>query len=544
MPPAAPHLQPDEAPDVRKVRRAAGFSDLFMPLDDLLVRGGDGRLALNGYRGINEYGCGPFPSPDTWCFSSSTASPISEMAYERVGLAREKLMRGAIAVGFEAAFEARAEEMRGELKAALELSASEVEVVFSPSGTDCQLHALALARSMLGAKLTTIVVAADQTGSGTAYTARGHHFNSRTASERMVRKDAPIAGLAGSCIALPLLRTSPDIAARADGDEAVLEAIETAVDGGACVSLQIMDSSKLGWRAPSEACLDEIAWRWPDQVQVVVDACQMRLSRSRLKTYLDRGYMVLITGSKFFGGPAFSGALLFPAALARSFEHGEGIAAGLSDYASRSDWPKGLPTWRSRFESRPNIGQWLRWEAALAEMTAYYNVPGAFRSFALRELGDSVASLIALSPSLGLVSSAPASSDIDDEEFVLPTIFPFTVRRDGNLLSATDCRLLHRALMRDFGDVVAESPADRAVAAQPCLVGQAVRIDRQGVTPTAVLRLCLGARHVTDAWSPDEAVAQQNLLRQADQVAGIVAKIELLLARGDRSVFTESVYGN
>jgi hypothetical protein len=358
-----------------------------------------------------------------------------------------------------------------------------------------------------------------------------------------VRKDAPIAGLAGNGIALPLLETSPDIAPRADGDEAVLEAVETTVRGGSAVLLQIMDSSKLGWQAPSEACLEEIARRWPDQVAIVVDACQMRLSRRRLKTYLDRGYMVLITGSKFFGGPAFSGALLVPAAMAELLDPGQGDVTGFLNYASRSDWPIGLATWRSAFESRPNIGQWLRWEAALAEISDYYRVPAAFRTLALRELGAAISSRVALSPSLGLVA-APRASDVDDEEFSQATIVPFTVRRDGNLLSATDCRLLHRALMRDFGDVAAENPADLAVAAQRCLVGQPVRIDRQGETPTAVLRLCVGARLVTQAWSPDEDVTRQNLLRQADQVAGIIAKIEWLLARGDRSASTEPVYGN
>jgi hypothetical protein len=544
MPPLVPSVQIDDTPDFRNVWRAVGFSDLFMPLDDLLVRGGDGRLALDRPRGVNEYGCGPFPSPDIWCFASSTASPISQVAYERVGLAREKLLRSAIAVGFEEAFDTRIEEMREELKASLELSAAEVEVIFSPSGTDAQLQALALARCLLGAKLTTIVVAADQTGSGTAYTARGHHFSSRTAAERVVRKDAPIAGLGGNSIALPLLATSLGIEARADGDNAVLEAIETAVSGGACVLLQIMDSSKLGWRAPSEACLDEIAWRWPDRVQVVVDACQMRLSRRRLETYLDRGYMVLITGSKFFGGPAFSGALLFPATLVRSFEHAEGIAGGLVDYASRSDWPKRLTRWRSRFESRPNIGQWLRWEAALSEMTTYYGLPAAFRTLALRELGRTIASLIALSPSLRPVPCGVNGSDAEDEEFAQATIFPFTVHRDGDVLSATNCRLLHRALMRDCGELFSDSPADRAIAAQPCLVGQPVRIERQGAAPTAVLRLCVGARLVAEAWSSDEGAAHQNLLHAADRVAGIIAKIELLLAGGGWPEFTELTHGN
>ncbi len=39
------------------------------------------------------------------------------------------------------------------------------------------------------------------------------------------------------------------------------------------------------------------------------------------------------------------------------------------------------------FESRPNFGQWLRWEAALEEIKAYYQVPDAFRALALKELG-------------------------------------------------------------------------------------------------------------------------------------------------------------
>jgi len=543
MPPAVPSMQIDEAADFRKVWRAAGFSDLFMPLNDLLVRGGDGRLVLDHARGVNEYGCGPFPTPDTLCFASSTASSISEAAYERAGLAREKMMRSAIAVGFETAFETRAEEMREELKACLELATPEVEVIFSPSGTDSQLHALALARSLLGPKLTTIVVAADQTGSGAAYTARGHHFNSRTAAGRLVRKDTPIAGLSGDSIGLPLLETSQGIEARADGDVAVLETIETVVAGGAAVLLQIMDASKLGWRAPSEACLDEIARRWPNRVAIVVDACQMRLSRRRLKTYLDRGYMVLMTGSKFFGGPAFSGALLLPATFVRSLRRTEVIAAGLVDYASRSDWPKALPAWRSAFGSRPNIGQWLRWEAALSEMTAYYRLPDAFRELALRELGATIASLIMLSPSLGLVASAPKTSD-QDEEFAHATIFPFTLRRDGRLLAVAECRLLHRALTRDCGDLLAGNPTEQAIAARRCLVGQPVRVERQGEPPTAALRLCVGARHVADIWSPDQHVAHQNLLREVDRVADVIAKVELLLARGDWSEFTEPGYGS
>ena len=47
----------------------------------------------------------------------------------------------------------------------------------------------------------------------------------------------------------------------------------------------------------------------------------MRLGRTRLQKYLDRGYLVLVTGSKFFTGPPFSGALLVPSALAQEDQY-------------------------------------------------------------------------------------------------------------------------------------------------------------------------------------------------------------------------------
>lgn len=65
-------------------------------------------------------------------------------------------------------------------------------------------------------------------------------------------------------------------AMRMDGDAEVMRAIENSLAQGRRVLLQTMDSSKLGWRAPSAACLDEIARRWPRKVQVAVDACQAR----------------------------------------------------------------------------------------------------------------------------------------------------------------------------------------------------------------------------------------------------------------------------
>ena len=516
--------------------------DLFATLDDLLACGGDPRLTLDPINRLNDYGCGPSPLPQTLSFASSTASTISERGYERAGLAREELMRLAIAVGLEEALETRIEEMREELKSYLSLPSKAVDVVFSPSGTDSQLHALALAHSLLGPGLKTIVVGADQTGSGTSFTARGRHFNRLTANGVVVRKDTAIEGMVGEAIALPLADAS-GLTLRGDADAVVLAAVETAVADGAGVLLQIMDASKLGWRAPSQACLDEIARRWPHKVVVAVDACQMRLSRRRLRFYLDRGYMVLITGSKFFGGPAFSGALLVPSVLSLAPQRGEGIAAGLADYANRSDWPQRWSALRSRFESRPNLGQWLRWEAALEEIKAYFAIPDAWRAMALREYRAGIEDLVAPSASLRLTGAGVAAA-AEDEELTEPTIFPFTLNRNGRMLSSHECRALYQVLAQDLSCVIDSGEADRDIIAQRCLIGQPVRIERPGNEPTAVLRLCVGARQISETWSADAAIAQQNLQRELDSIAEIVAKIELLLAYSGERGFTELSNGS
>jgi hypothetical protein len=529
-------LHATEEPTSGRSGSSSAMADMFLPLQRLLGCGGDPRLSLDPGSGMNQYGCRPFPCPDTLSFASSTATSISERAYDHAGSARESLMRSAISVGIDEAYEARVEAMRGELRTCLGLSRMMVDVVFSPSGTDSQLQALFLARALLGPALTTVVVAADQTGSGTSDTARGYHFSAATATGSRVRKGEPVAGLAHSVtsVALPLFDANGDFRPQAETDSMVLGAVESSVANGTNVLLQIMDSSKLGWRAPSEQCLDEISLRWPDQVQIVVDACQMRLGRPRLRKYLDRGYLVIVTGSKFFTGPPFSGALLVPARLSKALAAISDVAPGLHEYSSRSDWPKSWSALRSCFPVRANLGQWLRWEAALDEIRAYYGVPDEFRRLALATFGKGVERIIASSRSLHLLPPQPRPVDgsIDDEELTQPTIFPFVIRHDGRVFSLDDCRKIHRALSWNARDVVAagEGGCDQEIAAKVCLVGQPVALGQCERHPGAALRICAGARLVTEAWSPDEVTAHANVQRELSRVATVVSKIEWLLA--------------
>ncbi|MGY3451234.1 hypothetical protein [Bradyrhizobium sp. USDA 4353] len=525
-PPATrPELSTSSAADWRGEGAAStGLRDLFALLGDLLIDGGDTRLSLDRPWGRNAYGCGPSPAPELLCFSSSTASPISERAYARAELARERLMHAAISLPLKEALDRRTEEMRGELRVHLQLS-DDIDIIFSPSGTDAQLHALALVRAMLGDNLTSVIVGSDQTGSGTAASARGRHFSTRTASGLAVTRDASIEGLSGDAVFLPLLEAA-SMQPRSDVDAAVIETVDALVRVGRNVLLQAMDASKLGWRAPGLACLDEVARRWPGRARIVVDACQMRLDPTRLRDHLDRGHLILISGSKFFGGPAFSGALLVPRDVAAIMRRGPALAAGLFGYVNRSDWPMAWTDLRARSVPRANIGQWLRWEAALEEIAAYHAVPEVFRRMAIRQLGEAIESLLMLSPVLRPLATG-ATTDQATSEFGFPTIFPFTLQRDGHLLDLGETQAVYRALQQDLSDRF--SGRDAAVAGRQCLIGQPVRIDRDGAPPAAALRLCIGAREVTEAWCDDVTTARVNLEADIDRIADVVAKTELLV---------------
>lgn len=503
---------------------AVQLRDLFVPLHRLLLADGDGRLALTA-GGANAYYCRPTPCPDALEFSSSTASSISRRGYEAAGRARGALMQAAIQHGLDAAYETRIDQMRDELKALLGLGASATEVVFSASGTDAQLQALALTRALLGERLTSIVVGADQTGSGTVHTARGRHFGDVTSNGQTVAKGTPLAGLPSiKSIALSLRDTAGERLSESEVDAQVLAAVTRAVASGDRVLLQLMDCSKLGWRAPSDLLIAEIATRWPTQVQLVVDACQMRLSRRRIAWYLDRGAMVLLTGSKFFTGPAFSGALLLPPPLAQTLSARDADLSGLHAYNVRSDWPAGWAL-RGQFAPRLKVGQWLRWEAALEEIRAYYAVPDQFRRTALHELGVGIARMIAASPSLRLL---PPQQHPGDDEMALPTIFAFTLEPDGVPLASQACKGIHRALARAEADSHSGG-VDDLVTEASCLVGQPVEWQGAAGQSIAALRICIGARHVSDAWSADASLAKRNLQRQLAHVATIVARTEWLL---------------
>lgn len=256
----------------------------------------------------------------------------------------------------------------------------------------------------------------------------------------------------------------------------------------------------------------------------------MRLGRARLRKYLARGYIVIVTGSKFFTGPPFSGALLVPGGFAAALNAASAVPEGLLEYISCSDWPRNWPLLRARFPVRTNFGQWLRWEAAIEEIGAYYRAPDSFRHAALKTFGEAVERLIAASPWLDLLPWQERPRDDANEEMAQRTIFSFVIRQGEGIRSLSECRALYRTLA---GHGVA---GDLKPAAQACLIGQPVALGvalGRNSSPSAALRISASARLVSEAWSPDTETADRNLQRAVDQAAIAIANLESLLADMD-----------
>lgn len=500
-----------------------GWATMDPPLKtsiaELLISNGDNRIALNEESGCNNYGCTPHPQVSAINFASSTASSISGEALSRLQTARDQLDIQSRYVGIKSAFATAMESTRTELAQHLNLP-RKTDIIFAASGTDAQLIALCLTQLGNDDPISTIIVGNDQTGSGSVFTGAGRHFSTHTAQGAPVERGATIAGIDSvRALSVPFLDKSGLFRSLAEMDAAVIESVEREVKAGRRVLLQAMDASKFGWRAPSDACLAFIAEKWRGQVQIVIDACQLRLSRSRLRALLAEQYVVLITGSKFFTGPAFSGAILIPPFWAGRPKSMMESPPGLGDYSSAHDWPAGWIGIRGSLRDTPGIGQWLRWQAALEEMKLYFAVPDGMRRDIAAALAGGLERAIGASVLLRLLPLQPSGQSKKGQ-----SIFSFIPTIGRKPLSPQASAGIYRSLQ-------APAPEDDAHVdtLRPCHIGQPVSLAE---LQTAALRLSISARTIRTVWSPNTRVVQRNLATQLADIATVIARLEHLMIGG------------
>jgi len=489
----------------------------------LMETGGDIRLALDAQTGLNGYGASHRPRPWAITFASSTASSSSARGYAAGEKARR---RAAVALLQGERRPAVARELRAVRQGIARYFALPpgTEVVLAASGTDTELLALALAHMAApDQKVKNIVIAPEETGRGVPMAARGLHFAVDTALGANVTFEAPIAGFRGDTELAPVALRNADGGLRAiqDVEAEIWRLVETGVAACQKILLHALDVSKTGLLAPRPEFLRAVRAAFAG-ADIVVDACQARLSAVSVQHYLALEAVVLVTGSKFFTGPPFAGALLLPKRVAarlrrRTLPEGLDAYFGQDDFWSASPAIAGLP-------ETGNFGLALRWHAALAEMRAFARVPDCLRTEILDGFTAVVRRKIAENPALVLLDVPALERGVEDWER-RRSIISFLLRgADGRWLSPVEARSVYLWLNADLSPWIS-APA----AARICHIGQPVTIGAAGA-----LRVAAGARLFAGEPSHRGFSQAQRLKREFADLAVVFDKIALILAHWPR----------
>lgn len=374
-------------------------------LAEALVAGGDSRLVLN--QGVNKYFCPPKPQERAVVRGSCTSSPPTSEGY-RAAAAVHARLEGLGAARMAAAFAAEMDAVREVLAEALALPAG-TAIVLAASGTDAEYIPLAIARELFpdSSGVVSVLAAAAEVGSGCSQACAGEYFDPDTPFGSAARsKGAPVEGLEEvELISVParasdgaVVDVAPVLRKR------VFSASRDAVGGNddrAWVVRRVV-GTKTGF-STSVAETDVL----PPKSLTVVDACQLRVTREEIQSFLSQESVVLITGSKFMQGAAFSGAALIPESIVARLKAGASTAPplppGLGDFFSKYEVPSDLAHWRAQLHDGRNAGLLLRWHTALPLMKRVFDMDVARRADLERRWTQYVCSAVRSSPNLDVL---------------------------------------------------------------------------------------------------------------------------------------------
>lgn len=514
------------------------MSILDLPTAELMSAGGDDRITLDEQSGLNSYGCAPEPIRAI-SYSSSTASSISAPAYAHAHAVHHQL-RLAVAQGEseDTAYTRFLRSARSRIRRVYGLE-PDVDVAFGASGTDLEYLALALALQS-GQKVTNIVVEVDEVGSGCLYSQAGQYFADRTALGHKVTKGGHLPGFGADVVAVKTLKTRTDdgpMRSDAEYTSLLLQAVAEVVSAGGRPLVHIIHRSKTGIVTPSLAAVDAVIAAFGTSVDLVVDACQGRISPETVDTYLARGATIFLTGSKFIGGPPFSAWALVPASLSARMNSGAEVPAGLSHFFARGDMPTGWHDTDNILPRRTNFGLLLRLEAGLFELERLLAMPMERVDAVISAFANMMENLSHSMPFRLLEGSADEYASGDHLNHMSPAhpldrkmlyVIKITDRIPVTdaALNIEQARAIYRALYTDMSDAFS-GPRDALVAAEICHLGQPVKCLKFADGDWApTLRLSLSAPQIFEMIGLD---ADRLAERFSADIERIAAKIRLVI---------------
>eukprot|EP00928_Gymnodinium_smaydae_P056611 TRINITY_DN39973_c0_g1_i1.p1 TRINITY_DN39973_c0_g1~~TRINITY_DN39973_c0_g1_i1.p1 ORF type:complete len:626 (+),score=95.85 TRINITY_DN39973_c0_g1_i1:131-2008(+) len=486
-----------------------------MSVAECVVEGGDDRLTVLKDICMNKYNVPNVPTKGI-CRGSCTSSMPSAKAFA-CGESVLEMINSGHALDL-------AKDLRERLQTVWELKSS-TSLTFFPSGTDVEFMFLLLALGRCfenGGKgsVLSVVTCAGEVGSATKDAAGGRHISTTLPSGHGAKAGASIFGgqeLPVEAVEVKLREPSGKLRASASVDSEIEGLVTEALESNhheVCV-VHLVAGCKTGHASPSLQVMDRLSARFGKRVIPLFDGCQVRLRDGTIRDFVERGYGVMVTGSKFYGGPPFCGAALLNEELTAEFNQlltSKKLAdlireSELREYlcASLIDVDR-LPSLHQLMSDNRSIerGTLLRWAMAAIHIEDFHQIPSSSRDNLMATWVSCVEDIIDK-------FNSPVVSVLKEEADLCPSfagVLPVNtivslrcrvksngVWRDPNI---DELRHVHRLMALDLSDwcasrggVAAEELSKRCFIAQPVALGK---------DHPPVLRVAIGARQICDAF--------------------------------------------
>jgi len=337
-------------------------------LDNLIldINGKDDRLDILD-DGITKYGCHTKPYPHI-SYSSCTASTISLEAYTHV----DDYITNNLNIDIENRYVDEFQMIRDKLRSVLGLEDT-TDICLGASGTDLEM--LPYTFIPKGSNVCNIVIGPDEIGSGTLLAAEGCMFSNVDSGKFELQKGKKLEGFEEFNIRVHTvpIRDNEGVPVQ---EKYILEQIAAVLKSNENTNtytiVHSVFHSKTGLIKPLPDNLINLVKGIKNTI-VVIDACQLRISRETISDLLKKGCIVFITGSKFFAAPTFSAAALIPDTLRDNAAKNTWLPSGLNFLFAKELFPK---RWKSveEFEYGQSLGLLLRWKATIFEMQLFNSI--------------------------------------------------------------------------------------------------------------------------------------------------------------------------
>ena len=322
----------------------------------VLTEGCDERVHIIPETGLNKYHLNPVEYERLLQRGSCTANLLTRRSH---GVAKAFLGKYD-----ELSYEHLLETQSARLKSLVGSEFNDpFDIYFAPSGSDLVYYPL-MFQMMINPdkKLINVVSCPEELGSGSKFASETRFYaNYNQFGEHIVKGD----------FVDPENKSEVHYLDARDEDGNILDRTKEirkiiAANPEASVVGSLVFGSKSGIKDDLDVIDPESDTMW------VVDLCQFRVDPKLIHELLEKGVMVMLTGSKFFQAPPFCAAMLVPRKWSEKLSDLDAsIIKPYGKLFSAYDVPFFMQNMRDQLPARENKALRLRWEIALDEMEAY-----------------------------------------------------------------------------------------------------------------------------------------------------------------------------